>query len=161
MIASIRFRTWTSCLSLLLVVAGTSLADSKPLPFKGRVSAVWDNIFLGLVAPPATFVGGGPVTHMGLTTQTGDLVLEPTIVPGVFSGFGSVTITADSGDTLTFDYVGLLYAATGEGIGTFSFTGGTGKFANATGDGTFYALIDLSLPANQPMKVILDGTITY
>jgi hypothetical protein len=142
-------------------MAGTALARPQSLPFKGRVSAVWDNIFLGLVAPPATFVGSGLVTHMGLTKQTGDLVLEPTIVPGVFSGSGAVTITAANGDILTFDYEGLLYAATGEGIGTFTFTGGTGKFANATGDGTFYALIDLSLPVNQPITVILDGTINY
>ena len=55
----------------------------------------------------------------------------------------------------------MLFAATGEGIGTFTFSGGTGRFATATGEGNFYALIDLSISADQPMTVVLDGTISY
>jgi hypothetical protein len=149
----------TPCL-LLLLTANLSPA-SAPRPFKGFVTATWDNIFLGLVNPPAHFNGGGPVTHMGMTTQAGTLVLEAPIAPGVFPGHGSVTITAANGDTVSFDYVGLLFAATGEGVGTFTFTGGTGRFANVTGSGTFDALIDLSLPDHQPMTVVLDGTIRY
>jgi hypothetical protein len=161
MLTSIRFRTLTSCLALLLVAAGTAPAKPQALPFKGWVKATWDNILLGLLNPPATFVGGGPVTHMGITTQTGDLVLMPTMDPTIFTGFGSVTITAANGSTVSFDYEGMLFVATGEGIGTFTFTGGTGKFANVTGNGTFYALIDLSLPDNQPMTVELNGRITF
>jgi len=148
---------------LLLVIAAGSppaVAD-EPVPFRGRVSATWDNIFDGLLAPPATFTGGGPVTHMGNTTQSGTLVLEAPIAPGIFPGYGSVTITAANGDQLTFDYMGFLNAETGEGTGSFTFTGGTGRFAGATGGGTFDALIDLSLPVDQPMTVILDGTIKY
>ena len=72
-----------------------------------------------------------------------------------------MTITAANGDQLTFDYEGFLYALTGEGIGTFTFSGGTGRFAHAAGGGTFYALIDTSLPDHQPMTVVLDGTIDY
>jgi hypothetical protein len=60
-----------------------------------------------------------------------------------------------------FDYVGVLDAATGEGVGTFTFTGGTGRFAGVSGRGTFLAEIDLSLPSAQPMTVTLDGTIHY
>jgi len=146
---------------LLLMATWTANAVAEDRPFKGSVSATWDNIFLGLVAPPATFQGGGPVTHMGITAQAGDLVLEAPIGPGIFTGHGSVTITAANDDQLTFDYVGTLNAITGEGMGTFIFTGGTGRFTNATGSGTFYALIDLSLPTSQPMTVDLDGTIDY
>jgi len=147
----------------LLVVFGAAAppAVAEERPFAGRVAATWDNIFDGLFAPPATFAGGGPVTHMGLTQQQGTLVLEAPIADGVFPGYGSVTITAANGDQLTFDYVGLLFAATGEGVGTFTFTGGTGRFANATGGGTFDALIDLSLPADQPMTVVLSGKIDF
>ena len=64
-------------------------------------------------------------------------------------------------DSVSFDYEGLLNAVTGEGSGTFTFTGGTGRFAGATGGGTFDALIDLSFATEQPMTVTLDGTISY
>ena len=35
------------------------------------------------------------------------------------------------------------------------------RITNATGSGNFYALIDTSLATNQPMTVVLDGTINY
>jgi hypothetical protein len=148
-------------LGLLLTLGTLPSPAAAPRPFAGRVSATWDNIFNGLLNPPANFAGGGPVTHMGDTKQTGTLVLQAPIAPGLFPGSGSVTITAANGDEVSFDYVGLLDALTGEGFGTFTFTGGTGRFAGATGGGTFDALIDTSLPTNQPMNVALDGTISY
>lgn len=150
-------------LCLLLVLGGgASSATAAERPFHGSVDATWDNVFDGFTPDGATFEGGGPVTHMGKTTQTGILFLSP--VPnadGLYPGFGSVTITAANGDKLTFDYEGLLNPLTGEGTGTFTFTGGTGRFAHATGGGTFDALIDLSLPEDQPMTVVLDGKINY
>ena len=147
-------------LGLAIVTGISPVRAGNPRPFHGNVTATWDNIFNGLFAPPANFTGGGPVTHMGNTKQTGTLVLEAPVAPGIFPGFGSVTITAANGDQVTFDYEGFLDALTGEGTGTFTFTGGTGRFAGATGQGTFDALIDLSLPANQPMAVTLNGQIS-
>ncbi len=155
----------TSLFSLCLLFvlgAGASPAAAESRPFHGRVEATWDDIFDAFGPGGATFEGGGPVTHMGKTTQTGILFLSP--VPnadGLFPGDGSVTITAANGDKLTFDYEGLLDPITGEGTGTFTFTGGTGRFAGATGGGTFDASIDLSLPDDQPMSVTLDGKINY
>lgn len=138
----------------------------SPRPFKARVTAQWDNVFAAL--PPtfggaglANFLGSGQVTHLGKAGQAGSLTLEEPVGPGIFPGSGSVTMTAANGDTLTFDFVGYLHAATGEGIGTFNFTGGTGRFAGASGSGDFYALIDLSQPVAQGMSVVLDGHIRY
>lgn len=156
-----RFAPTALFLALAIALVSSPADAGRPRPFKGRVTATWDNIFNGLLAPPAIFQGGGPVTHMGRTVQEGILFLEPPDANGVAVGFGSVTITAANGDELTLDYEGLLFAATGEGIGTFTFTGGTGRFADATGSGTFFALIDTSLPEAQPMSVVLDGEIDY
>jgi hypothetical protein len=155
----------SSCFfGLVLLVSGVgaphAVADD-PLPFHGQVTATWDNIFNGLLNPPANFTGGGPVTHMGDTKQSGWLVLEAPVAPGIYPGYGAVTITASNGDQLTFNYDGFLNAATGEGTGNFTFTGGTGRFADATGGGTFDALIDLSLQTNQTMTVSLVGQIDY
>lgn len=154
-------RVYSLCL-LVVFGVGASPAAAEERPFHGRVEATWDNVFDAFTDTPATFTGGGPVTHMGKTTQTGTLTLDP--VPnadGLYPGYGSVTITAANGDKLTFDYEGLLNPITGEGTGTFTFTGGTGRFVDATGGGTFDASIDLSLPDDQPMTVILDGKINY
>ena len=149
------------CLGLVLAARVSSAGGDHPRPFHGDVTATWDNIFNGLYAPPANFVGGGPVTHMGNTTQTGTLTLEAPIAPGMFPGFGSVTIVAANGDSVSFDYVGVLNALTGEGTGSFTFTSGTGRFTDVSGEGTFDALIDLSFPIAQPMTVTLDGNISY
>jgi hypothetical protein len=157
-------------LSLLVTsvaITAPATADS-PRPFKARVTARWDNVFAALPRTPifggaglAHFAGNGQVTHLGKAEQAGSLTLEEPVGPGVFPGCGSVAMTTPDGDTLTFDFFGYLYAATGEGVGKFKFTGGTGRFANASGSGTFYALIDLSEPVAQDMTVILDGQIRY
>jgi hypothetical protein len=156
-----RIRLLSVALGLALAAGLLPAGENGPRPFHGRVTAVWDNIFDGLLAPPATFAGGGPVTHMGDTTQTGTLFLGPPDESLVYPGYGSVTIVAANGDKVTFDYEGYLNALTGEGIGTFTITGGTGRFAGATGGGTFDALIDLSFATGQPMSVVLDGEISY
>jgi hypothetical protein len=138
------------------------------VPFKGNVTATWDHILSALPPPTgsslATFTGGGPMTHMGNTTQTGTLTLQPPNAAGAFPGSGSLTITAANGDTVTFDYVGVLTTpspTTGVGSGTFIISGGTGRFADAKGSGEFRAVIDMSQPALQPMTVVLDGRIAY
>ena len=151
----------TLAISSLAPIDASPAAAEGPRPFHGDVVATWDNIFNGLFAPPATFTGTSLVTHMGRTAQQGTLVLGTPDENFVAPGSGFVTMTAANGDELTFYYEGLLYAQTGEGIGTFTFTSGTGRFASATGGGTFYALIDTSLPENQPMTVVLDGQIDF
>lgn len=137
-------------------------------PFKGPVVAVWDNVFLALPAPlgagEASFEGVGHTTGLGLNTQSGTLQLHPVDDGPLIPGDGRVTITAANGrDSVTFDYTGTLNAATGVGEGTFAFIPelGTGRFEGATGSGTFFAVIDLSMPTAQPMSVRLDGKIKY
>ena len=148
---------------VVFVVTGEARAEppAKPRPFRSDVLAVWDNVFFGLVAPPARFAGISKTTHLGKAAQNGTLFLAPPNPNGTFPGHGSVTITGANGDTLTFDYAGTLNPATGEGTGTFLFTGGTGRFDGATGSGTFEALINTALPSNQPMTVKLAGRICY
>jgi hypothetical protein len=139
-----------------------SSADGNQfVPFKGTFTGTWDNIFDGLFAPPANFEGGGNITHMGDTTWSLTLFLGPPdqnlMAPGI--GFGA--IVAANGDTVFVEYVGELDVATGGGAGTFTVTGGTGRFANATGQGTFTASIDLSFSSDQPMTSSIDGSISY
>src|SRR5262245_59695456 len=88
------------------ISARTQVANGAE-PFKSRVTANWDNIFLAL--PPAlndagqaNFAGTSQTTHLGRAAQRGTLALQPPTAPYVFPGSGSVTITAANGDQLTF-----------------------------------------------------------
>src|SRR5829696_8270284 len=101
--------------------AGPAAVDPGPRPFRGRVVAAWDNVFLAL-GGTAAFPGGGPVTHLGRTHQAGTLALDPGEDPTAIPGAGTVTITAADGSSVTFGYQGLLDATTGVGAGTFAFT---------------------------------------
>jgi hypothetical protein len=146
----------------LTVFALPGVAAAKnSRPFRAQGEATWDNIFNGLFSPPAKFSGTIQATHLGRSAQRGTLFLDPPNANGIAPGRGSVTFTAANGDTLSFDYLGELNSITGEGQGRFTVTGGTGRFADATGAGTFQAQIDLSRPANQTMVVDLDGRISY
>lgn len=153
-------------IAAILVCATSSFALAKNfVPFKGSVVATWDNVYAAL--PPvaggnslATFNGTSQMTHMGRAAQSGTLTLTPNGNP-LIPGNGSVTITAANGDTVSFDYNGFLNPQTGEGTGKFNITGGTGRFLGATGQGTFYAVIDLSRPKDQPMTVELNGMIKF
>jgi hypothetical protein len=151
-----------------LAVSGRAIwadgADDRPFRLAG--TATWDDIFAAL--PPAfgglgtaSFEGVAQVTHLGRVEQSGVLALGAPIAPGIFPGAGSVVLVAANGDELRFDYSGLLDASTGIGAGSLTFTGGTGRFADASGSGTFVAHIDLSAPAEQHMDVVIDGEIDY
>jgi hypothetical protein len=150
----------------LLLACQTAESKTKPhsRPFLAVGVAVWDNIFAAFDPNVgAQFEGSGHGTHLGKFVQVGDLFFYgPPDANGVIPGLGSVTLTAANGDELRFDYIGGLASTTGVGSGTLIFTGGTGRFENATGTGEFYAEIDLSGgPLEAPMTVWLSGRLEY
>jgi hypothetical protein len=148
---------------LVINLAGAhSVSAQVPRPFGGRVVAQWDNVFNALPSSigTANFAGTSQMKHMGRSAQAGSLSLGAPTENGL-PGTGTVTITAANGDKVMFRYTGFLNPFTGEGAGPIVITGGTGRFAGATGTGTFYAVINLSTPTNQSMTVLLDGIIRY
>ena len=89
-----------------------------------------------------TGTGGGHASHLGRvtlsTTETLDFVTSPgTLV----SRDGRMVMVAANGDELHWSYEGTGALPDEEGIseftGTFVITGGTGRFSEATGGGTF------------------------
>ena len=133
------FRSVTTIL-LTLALAGSAYAE-QPVPFKGKgagqdVSVTFQADGIHILA-----LVQGEATHVGRFTEELDYVLAYDFVH--FSGVA--TITAANGDKLFIDFSGSIpgfilgvfptpYSA------TFDVSGGTGKFGNASGSGSFGGL---------------------
>lgn len=118
----------------LLFGSVAATATERPISFNG-----------GGVAVPIVNEAGQPIgidvtgsgngTHLGLFTTLGKVFFSPhptdptQIIPS-----GQATLTAANGDQLVIVVAdGSQSLVTGIGTGHFSFAGGTGRFANATG----------------------------
>ena len=85
----------------------------------------------------ADVIGSGNATHLGLFTSVGRVTFNPDANdPNVVHPSGQATFTAADGDKVEVVFSAeetTMDLTTGIGGGIFRFTGGTGKFANATG----------------------------
>lgn len=124
-----RFRVLVAVLTALLLI-GPAVAAGKQVPFKGRSSGVVTTVSVDPVAALAyTHVRGeGHATHLGHFTQVGDATVD--LLTG--AARGTWTLIAANGDMLflTMEAYGVDPL---NGVGSFTITGGTGRFAGATG----------------------------
>ena len=120
----------------LVLLAGSvaTTATERPFSFNGGGVAV---PILNEAGQPIGIdvTGSGNGTHLGLFSTVGRVFFSPhptdptQIIPS-----GEATLTAANGDKLVFVVEdGSQSLITGVGTGHFRFTGGTGRFANATG----------------------------
>jgi hypothetical protein len=123
--------------SLAIVAASAVAAET---PFKGTVNAVET----GQVVFPTRFLdreGTGNATYLGKYTE--HVVMQINIP--TLSSMGAATFTAANGDTLSASVVG---QATRTGptalsiVEDYTITGGTGRFADATGSFTLESTLD-------------------
>jgi hypothetical protein len=132
-------------------VATTEATGGSELPFKGTYEG------LDTVDP----VSGhhhledvtGNATHLGQFTVTAEWTLGPT------GGSGTSTWTAANGDEFStrFTRNGVFVPPTATFTETHTITGGTGRFANASGTFTVVQTRGLSMPYNN--SATIDGTI--
>src|ERR1044071_7767524 len=130
-----------------LSTAITAAAPSRVM--SGRCSTTYevsDVVFLPppnddvLVSFTATSAGNCLIAHLGLTALA---MVEPVLfdAAGAHIRGGAATLTAANGDvrrSLTSADIGLLDAEGGFAVtGSYTFTGGTGRFAGASGKADF------------------------
>ena len=123
----------TKYLALLLAAVAVafvpqSVCAGNSVPFKGNaVGAI-----VSATPTPAGVVvktlAEGYATHLGRFTREEDLVLNPT----TGSIAGTLVFTAANGDELSA-LVAAQFTSPTNVVGTMTFTGGTGRFKNATG----------------------------
>ncbi|HUR53332.1 MAG TPA: hypothetical protein VMZ71_04340 [Gemmataceae bacterium] len=143
-----------SCVWLVVLLA---LAGAWP---SGQLRADGDRPFRGSaagmvtgVAPPNELIieYTGTATHLGRFTREEHLFLN---ADGSFTG--TMVFTAANGDELWLDFEGAFSSAT-TAEGTYTFTGGTGRFSGATGGATFEAYT----PDGIHVEARFEGTIRY
>jgi hypothetical protein len=142
--------------TLWALTAGPALAVDVPFKgtFKGQaISAVPTpdpDVLL------VTTVGGGNATHLGKFTMVSPH-LSNLVTLGVE---GTQNFTAANGDTLTASFTGQFYPLPGGFLAASidcTFTGGTGRFAGASGGYTFDIVFDIATLTDVST---VDGTLT-
>lgn len=117
----------------LFVGCPVAVAAGEVVPFKGRLEGV---VTVTPLDPQFIFVR---ITGTGNATQLGRFTVDiPHLVDVQAStGIGSYAFTAANGDTLTADFTGRATPTVTPGVfsivETAAITGGTGRFAGATG----------------------------
>jgi hypothetical protein len=121
-------------LTLVVLIGAMAVsATERPFSLSGKGIA-------NIVADPngnvsAEVIGSGNATHLGLFTSVAQISFVPDPNdPNLVHPTGQAIFTAADGDKVNV-VVGesTMDLRTGIGTGTFLFTGGTGRFANATG----------------------------
>jgi hypothetical protein len=153
----------TSATFVAVVMSGAqgASATDPALPFSVNVSGS-----AVLTSPVAgTFSGSGIATHMGAITNVGTVEAHPEVPrDGCPNGFRSInreTFTAPNGDTLSLqsEDTACPVGPPGQfhGSGIWTVTGGTGRFAGATGGGPYHGDADF---AAETFAFTFTGTIT-
>jgi hypothetical protein len=163
-----RNSSWKVLALVVALVAGATTlpcgtAAAQELPFKASLTG---NAHLSPTGDPAVLrndeTGQGNATHLGLFTWEDVEYADFDEIPGGVSVVATFTMTAANGDQLrgAFTSTGL-FDVDGNLVihGQYQFTGGTGRFANATGSGNIDAIAFLS--PGLPFEGSFDGTIDY
>jgi hypothetical protein len=139
-----------STLTILALFAVMAQGYSSGTPLTGRGKGAILALNPGPTGIEIVATGSGEATHLGRYTRTERLTLNPSA--GTIAG--TIVFTSANGDELWCDVSG---GFTGPNTlsGTYTFTGGTGRFANADGEADFN--VTQSDPIN--FTVSFQGTI--
>jgi hypothetical protein len=129
---------------LTAALAGQAVAADKLVPFTGSLHAHESETFPAPGTLLADGSGGGIATHIGLFTLTWHFTVN--LADG--TGTGPVRIIAANGDEIFTSVAGKSEPTSTPGVFRImevqTITGGTGRFANATGSFMVERLTDLN-----------------
>ena len=159
--ASPRVRHVLAALAVTSIASGVANAGSS-VPFNATI-AVQENL-IGMNAPECTLIsdvsGTGTASHLGKVTLHATDCINPVGATTLkFVSNTPVVLTAANGDQVRATYSGFVSIEGASELitGAFVITGGTGRFAQATGAGTLQGVED----ATGQGQIELTGTISY
>jgi hypothetical protein len=138
----------------LMVLASFGLVRAawagKTVPFRGHADATVTAFDPQPDGVHVTTVGTGEATHLGRCDREEDLVLNGPAIDG------TITFVSKHGDEL-YAHVTGAFGPEGTASGTYEITGGTGRFANATGNAEWIAVTSDGVH----FSITFEGTISY
>lgn len=151
-------------LSLAALTVSPGPAVAEEISFRATITG---NAHLSPTEDPFVLrndeTGKGVANHIGQFTWADVEYVDFGVIPGGVAVVATFAMTFDDGDQLfgTLITTGSLdeHAATLFIQGTYEFTGGTGRFADATGSGEIEAVATLGGPL--PFAGRMNGTIDY
>ena len=109
------------------------------------------------------FLGTGEATHLGRSSSVGAVSFSPPNAAGCYPNLNTETLTAANGDQLVIrsdDQACPIGPTSFHGTGNWVVVGGTGRFANATGSGSFDGETDFGPSFSPgPFHFTLTGTL--
>ena len=150
-----KIRTLMPVLFLLLGTIPVSAVE-RPFALSGSGVATLITNEAGMPVG-AIATGSGTATHLGQWTVSGNVKYTPD-ENGVLHSSGETSIIASNGDKLIVQIDGILDTTAFVDSGVFRFVGGTGRFANATGEANFVVNIN---PVTGGFDLTLVGKIDY
>ena len=159
-----RYAGFAASTLLMMAIAfwlAGSAAAGEQVPFKGSLEGTYTSAPVDPSVPLIVFIqldATGNATHLGKFTYDFPHVVDRTVRPSL--GIGSCTFTAANGDNVFADIIGeatLIVPGLLSGVEWGMITGGTGRFAGATGSFVIERLID-----NVNFKTVgsFEGTIS-
>lgn len=153
-----------SALIALVVGAGAQVASATSVPMKAFYSGSFTPTSTGF-----SVSGTGNATTLGNTSNQGTVVMQSQPNPNCpTTGFvvtNDETVTAANGDQATLRILDAPCPVQGEpgifdGVSTYYITGGTGRFAAASGQGRFDGRGDFTDPNNLTFTYTFNGTLS-
>ena len=132
----------------------------KPVPFEANFIATTEVIQAPAPGTPLIFFspGTGEATYMGKTTYEAIVTIDIFAKPDL--AIATITLTAANGDKIFMNSIGIVSAPDANGVTmvalTNTITGGTGRFADASG-----TLTGTVIGASGTSTIHYEGMISY
>lgn len=158
-------KLFPSIMAIAVGVAAFAPAEAvaQERPFQAKLTG---NAHLSPTDDPAVLrndeTGQGEATHLGRFTWADVEYANFAVIPGGVAVVATFTMTAANGDELYGEFASVGYFADAVTLvisGAYEFTGGTGRFADATGSGDIDATAFLA--PGLPFVGTFDGTIDF